>query len=735
MIRSRVWGKSLVYNLDKLAVTGLFMGICWYAVNWVNTQDLEFSPPFIQWGRLSACLGVLFLGLCLAGLYAFSARLMGQPLAKAAKGRWLRSAVFAGGYSLVLVLLAEDYARVLADMAPFSPLRLLPLAVLVFGLSLPLFYQFSTNWVCRHGLAAPLAVALSTSRWMSKLEPRDRVIMALVVFALLAGGLWVLARARIKQWIPSWPYALFFALLCAGSTYLWTYNKIVLSPKEINLGFGGLIFLLVCLGVMACLGLVMLWLQTVCHLQTSQGARPYARRVFVFCFGVLLLAGLLWWWAFRPGNMSADSIHQWRQAVGEVRLEDSHPILSTLWLTFFARLYPDPALFTFVQTLLCALFYALALTWFYRQGVPAKICCLLGVMLAFLPAYGIYAVTLWKDVTFGLALVWQAMLLGRLLAKQPLGKSYVWQVLLALLLVATFRHNGIAISLGTGVVFLVLGVWQRRSSAILGALAGVLLILLVKSLYPVLGIQPYAMGLKGLGSSTIGTVFFYEGEMPADLEELALQAMPRESWVENYNPYNYFGYFSYESQQGEHFFNMFNGKSTAWILKSWLRLFIKNPLMVWNERMTMNDSILFVDQSSQPDAHSYPFEDGIYANEFGFAHKPGGLHSALQGVLAWSQSSVQGQAVFWRGGVWWMLSLWILYGNFLKKQGWRNVFFVPLALNVLTLLLAVTEQGYRYIYVVIPYTLMFFFLSCLPGEWERKINTNKYAENKTNKTP
>lgn len=640
----------------------------------------------------------LAMGLAVLGRQRLRTRSLKALLA----GRWARRALL--GAALGAGLVALLYTGGVHHMR-YS--LLIVLACVAGFLALP------HSLMPGFGLASLAAVAYGLCGCWAHYDRWSRVASVGFVMALLSLALWLAARRRFSAAQTRAQHMLFW-LAAAMGTFLYCYNYFVVYPLEVHLRRADVVYILLSLGLGAAFGLAFLYLLSAFSgWLAGRGAAPSqpgkSRLLLRWggLFAILFGVWLVWWYAFRPGNMSVDSVYQWGQAIGLWPLNNSHPYLGTLWLGVFASLWPTPALYTLCQGLLMAALYAALLLWWHKKGLPFGLCAALAAVIALLPGMGFYSTMVWKDVPFGMALVWLAFLFARLALGEKPGPGFSCEAALALLVVAAFRHNGILIALLCAAALAVLAVRTRAKALLAGVVAGLALYLVVAGpLAAVLKVKEYPMGLSGLAISAVGTAFYHGVDMPPDIEAEALAYATEEEWVEGYNPYHYFGYFNAGEAYDNPFIRPYVEKSAPEIVGIWFRLFLRSPLVMFNERMAMCDSVLFVNQGMHPNSHSTPYWLEIYDNDFGFAQTPSALYSALESVLVSTTGNVVMNSLFWRTGVWFILCFWMLYYNIWKKQALRCLYFLPMAANVLSLLVAVAEQGYRYTHVIVPYTLV-----------------------------
>ena len=197
------------------------------------------------------------------------------------------------------------------------------------------------------------------------------------------------------------------------------------------------------------------------------------------CLGVWLV----YWLAYFPGLADADAlITQWRQ-ITLGYFWDGFTSVYTLIDWVITRVWFSPAAITLAQVLALSAIVGWGLAKFARIGVPGRLLWLVCWLLALSPVMGMVSIIAWKDVPYGIGILWLTLLImevvatrGRWLATSRL--NVVW-LAMALSLVALIRHEGIALAI---LVLLLLGAAYRRhwkrlvaASLILGALYAAML--------------------------------------------------------------------------------------------------------------------------------------------------------------------------------------------------------------------------------------------------------------------
>lgn len=109
---------------------------------------------------------------------------------------------------------------------------------------------------------------------------------------------------------------------------------------------------------------------------------------------VAVLLSALWSWVFYPGFMSFDSLHQYRQVIGEAPLTDAHPIILVyVWRALLHLIDGAGGILLFHQALYVSglVLFAIGVT----QRAQARL--LFVVVVSLWPPLAIHMVHIWKD--------------------------------------------------------------------------------------------------------------------------------------------------------------------------------------------------------------------------------------------------------------------------------------------------------------------------------------------------
>lgn len=273
---------------------------------------------------------------------------------------------------------------------------------------------------------------------------------------------------------------------------------------------------------------------------------PRRRAAHLLAWTALAWAPLLLWFAaFKPGIMSADSLGSWWQASTGNVSDDITPSYTALMKLSLVLTDSPSALAIGQQLLLASAFVAVAAA-LVHLGVHRWLVIACTAVLLCTPMVGAFSISLWKDIPYSAALLYCGAALVWLLARRNAGQRTARELAgpLTLLLVAgcaavVLRQNGVFFTGALGGILFVSLKGARRWVFAGTACTGLVLVLLKSALYPLAGVDPSAEQLKYASLlHDVGAVVHHQpaaldADDRAELAELA----PIEQWSRNYSCY------------------------------------------------------------------------------------------------------------------------------------------------------------------------------------------------------
>lgn len=408
-----------------------------------------------------------------------------------------------------------------------------------------------------------------------------------------------------------------------------------------------------------------------------------------------------------PAVMTTDSLNQLGQIRGTESLIDHHPWIHTMLIGAFynigygitGSIYGGIAFYTVFQMLVVALSVGYAIECFYEMGLKkiwriVLVCC-----FVLLPYNLTYAVTMWKDITFSMAVLVLTVTLMRIIEEVTTRDTIL--LIISSIGMCILRHNGFYAFLATAVVLLV-----AKRSEIKKFVLPVLFIIIVAVLCqgPVMkacGVQPGEKVFKyNILLQQVGRVVVDDGRITDE----------QNAWLENINSLSYIkaGY-SKECTD-----NM-----TAWVLdgnrvyfdehniefiKLWFEMGIQNPGEYFKA---------FVDITMGYWAPMQPYQTVYYEvtpNSSGIESKPlirGYAQIKIHELLYKLHTMIPVYGLFYSmGGFFWIMlvecGICIAMNSKEKMLPFMPVFMLTLSLLVATPMTADLRYSYA-LMLVIPY--------------------------------
>ena len=163
-------------------------------------------------------------------------------------------------------------------------------------------------------------------------------------------------------------------------------------------------------------------------------------------FVIIMIGQLIYWGAFFPGGFNLDAYGQWDQVHGLMKLNNWHPVFTTLCYWVITRIWDNFAFCIFVQLFIFSVSVTVLFYQLYIVNVPKIIIIVIAFCIAINPGISMNNVCLYKDVPFTIVVIWLCIVTIKIYLtkgdwlKQQRNCLLLWILLLAMMLI---RHNGI----------------------------------------------------------------------------------------------------------------------------------------------------------------------------------------------------------------------------------------------------------------------------------------------------
>jgi hypothetical protein len=616
-----------------------------------------------------------------------------------------------------------DFEKIALGLSFISLITCLTLLVLKIGA----YYRkdYALLFVYLYWLIFILTRSLSVSRIMDVL---------LILLSLISGLVFnkIIKSKCLSQFVNTRFQKIMFLLVTFYSSIAIINNQVFMMGEQFHIDLNGIsIFLLFSIWIISIEILFLFSLDWISRRISRKKAfigekkKSSLYTYWIFIFVIEMLIWCLYLIAFNPANMSPDSISQWKEALGIEPLSDWHPAFHTLIIRLIINIYPSPSLVAIVQMIFGAAVIASFLIFLIKYyGMSHKMAIFVAVLFSSTPNNGVNIVTLWKDIPYTISLLWLTLLLARLVT-QKRSFAYSWLNLfflsISLAFVYLFRHNGL-VPFICSIVFLLIWVLMKKNYKLIFSIAGALIIVLcIKGIiYPTLKVIPnppgvqYAAPVHGIASAV-----YYGGELSQETQSFMEGIMPKEEWKRLYNPYSADPYIF---DNPYNFTTKISQYSASKIVYMYIDTLIKNPGIVLSDRL--NGLNLLWDFSQPQFAYNNKFSNGVFDNSLGLTRHKNRLTSLFSKILDFSGENPLLNVIIWRGGVYLILLLITSYYCIIRKLHAFWVLVIPCVTNILSLIVSMAWQDYRYVYFEF-YLTIFIFLFVI---YSRKNDTHEASD-------
>ncbi len=274
------------------------------------------------------------------------------------------------------------------------------------------------------------------------------------------------------------------------------------------------------------------------------GQSPFAR--YVGATTLLSLPLFLWWLAFRPGIMSADSLGVWQQVVtGE--WHDIHPPLyvAVMWLSNLV--FDSPSGLTVGQQVFLASGIAGVSFSLIRLGTSRSLTWAIAAAVSMTPMVGAFSTSLWKDVPYTAAYLHAGGAVIEIVRLRLTESRSIDRLRLPLIWLGGasiglvhWRQNGILTMTGIAILLFLVYSGVRRVVAIGWGVLLVTVFLTKAVVYPLVGVQssPPELEVASLLHDLAAVAYHHPEVFDADDREVLESLAPFETWRSGYVCYS-----------------------------------------------------------------------------------------------------------------------------------------------------------------------------------------------------
>lgn len=316
-----------------------------------------------------------------------------------------------------------------------------------------------------------------------------------------------------------------------------------------------------------------------------------SKKMWIFSSVAVFLAWVPYLLVYYPGFIFGDSLSSIGQALGQIPLNNHHPVFYTLFLKLCllaGRAVKDLtfgcAVYTMIQMLYLALCIGYQISWLGQKGVPVWGCAMVTGFYGCVPFFAQNSIAMWKDPIFSATLmVWTILLCDVVLSGGRMAqerKFFYTGHVLCLAVLCLSRNNGFYIGLLLEGVLLAYWLCSRKQQAaavwkkMLVRTGCVLLAagILTGPVYQKLGIVSEPVESLGIFLNQMARVAAYDGDMDEEDRAYMDSLLPLENYADAYRPC-VVDLLKWDQAFSQEFLN----SHLSGFRKTYLSLLVKNP--------------------------------------------------------------------------------------------------------------------------------------------------------------
>jgi hypothetical protein len=426
---------------------------------------------------------------------------------------------------------------------------------------------------------------------------------------------------------------------------------------------------------------------------------------FFLTFGILFVTYTTWWLAFFPGIMTSDSFDQWLGAI-TFKFSNGSPYLYALIMSLLRVFDNTPAPMGMLQLLLFSVIIALFINYARKKGINIIVIFLTVIFFVIWPQFGIYNVTIWKDVmysvvTLGLGLMSFVYVSDQKVRDKPWS---LYCIVIFSALVALFRFNGIIFLFVPSILFLILRTIDYKKAAKMTVLTVLLYALFANLLLGILGVRQAPAMADGLMVKAVGGIYSLKNPNLSEFERMSFEALDTETdWKKYYSCYSVNALIiDIMKDNGSDPYSPYLSPDPV-VNANWHKAFwsamLKNPLGYLKDRACQADNLLGIRK-----VNNFRYADKIYRSDWQpLVVEDSKLPAArdwLREYLIWSVDGKHQSDIFW--GTWLLLifNLVAIVWSMFKRMPGLFTFTAFTLANLLLVGMSVPAIDYRYVYFV-----------------------------------
>lgn len=462
-------------------------------------------------------------------------------------------------------------------------------------------------------------------------------------------------------------------------------------------------------------------------IETKKERKIKTIKVFFIVLIILLACWTPYYLSYFPGGIYSDTTATINQALG-APLNNHNPILYALIMKVFimlgmkvqGSLQLGVELFTVFQVLVMAVTLAYFVYWLYKKKISTKYLVLITLFFGICRLIPLYAISLWKDTPFCIALFWYILFIAETILQDGKNLEKIGNIILYLILlvlVAFLRSNGIYIAIC--ITFILLLIYRKNilktlKKFTISSIITIMLIWVIQGpVYKNFGISTEFVENLGVPVQQICYVVAKDGNITEEQKDFINQLCPIDVIKENYTPC-----IVDSIKWNPNFSNEFLENNKGEFFKVWFQMFLQNPMDYIKAYLINTIGFWNVKQATLNAYVNPEMWPGVSIEQCDYIEKMTG--SSIRKVLKPTFAVSSAIYLFMM-----LLSmLMVIY----RKQYKKLLIYLPGFLTWLTIMIAVPLAfSLRYVYILVLMIPLYFIIPFLKIEEDNREEKNEQS--------
>lgn len=438
-------------------------------------------------------------------------------------------------------------------------------------------------------------------------------------------------------------------------------------------------------------------------------------RILIFSFTTIIL--IIYKMLFSPFIILTDGYMEMSNVLNNI-LTDWHPYLHTLFIKLFYSIFNNFDSFIFFRIIIYSLVLNKITFYFYEKGLKLSYIYILSVLITINPIVGTGMVTLLKDTDFVLAFITLIFYLYLISNEYEIfSKSKINYIVLILSLigVAFFRHNGLYVSIIITILLLISSIKNKRKLLIISLLVFIIISFIIENpLYKKLNVESAP---RNFDVATIIHGFGYIMKYDKDkidnntYKYLTENIMSEKDFKLYYDKYNIDIMLHYNSEdENKKIRNIKINKQK--LITMYLKQVIKTPSLLIKDRLYGTDIMWNVVEDDKINITKTQFMYDEFDNNFAKDLSMENTQSkSINKITTYISNNDLLNILFYRIGIYLDTLLILLSYNYINKKGKLVLIAFPIGIYLFTFLLTLQFQSFRYVWIIPVFTYLYMLIT------------------------